>query len=168
MVSRLFLGPLLIWVLVELAAVVALASTIGLGWTLLVLLGTFVVGLAVAGSQIKRRLSRLRSELTAGGGTARLRGPVTDGAVVVVAALLVAVPGLVTTAVGLLLLLPPTRVVARPILTALATRSFGRPLLTVTTFGADHTASARQSDVIDGEVIDVTDVEPLALPPRAE
>ena len=166
MVSRLFL----VYVLVELAAVVALASTIGLGWTLLVLLGTFVVGVAVAGSQIKRQLTRLRSELTAGGDTTRLRRPVTDGALVAVAALLVAVPGLVSTAAGLLLLLPPARVVARPILTAVAARSFGRPLLTVTTVGAHLDASARRSrrDVIDGEVIDVTDVEPLALPPRAE
>lgn len=155
MVSRLFV----VYVLVELAAVVALASKIGLGWTLLVLLGTLVVGLAVAGSQIKRRLTRLRSELTAGGGTARLRGPVTDGALVAVAALLVAVPGLVTTAAGLLLLLPPVRVAARPIVTALAVRGLGRPLLTVR-----HS----RRDVIDGEVINVTDVEPLALPPGVE
>jgi UPF0716 protein FxsA len=153
MVSRLFV----VYVLVEAAAVVALASTIGLGWTLLVLLGTFVGGLAVAGSQIKRQLTRLRSELTSG--TARLRGPVTDGALVAVAALLVAVPGLVTTAAGLLLLLPPVRVAARPIVTAMAVRRLGRPLLT-----ARHS----RRDVIDGEVINVTDVEPPALPPRVE
>jgi UPF0716 protein FxsA len=164
MVSRLFSGLFLIWVLVELAAVVALVSTIGLGRTVLVMVGALVVGVAVAASQIRRRLTRLR-------------GPAIDNAFVAVAALLVAVPGLVSTAVGLLLLLPPTRLVARPILTAMAVRSFGRPLLTFTTttatfgtFGADRFASAAgsRSDVIDGEVIDVTDVEPLVLPPRTE
>ncbi|MGH3543055.1 MAG: FxsA family protein, partial [Mycobacterium sp.] len=119
--------------LVELAAVVALASTIGLGWTLLVLVGTFVVGVAVAGSQITRQLARLRSDWTAEGGATGLRARLTDGALLAVAALLVAVPGLVSTAAGLLLLLPPAR-------------------------GAARYVSARRSkrDVIDGEVIDVT------------
>lgn len=156
MVSRLFL----VYILVELAAVVALASTIGLGWTLLVLLGTFVVGLAVAGSQIKRQLARLRSGLRA----SAARTAVGDGALVALGSVLVVVPGLVSSAAGLLLLLPPTRVVARPLVTALAARTVGRPLLTVTTFG---TARRPRDDYIDGEVIDVTDVEPPVLPPRA-
>ena len=39
----------LMYALVELALVVALASTIGFGWTVLLLLGTFVVGVALAG-----------------------------------------------------------------------------------------------------------------------
>ena len=60
MVSRLFL----VYVLVELAVLVALASTIGLGWTLLLLLAAFVAGLALAGSQLKRQLARLRNGLT--------------------------------------------------------------------------------------------------------
>src|ERR1700761_7376136 len=62
MVSRLFL----VYILVELAVVVALASTIGLGWTLLLLLAAFVAGMALAGSQLKRQLTRLRSGLTTG------------------------------------------------------------------------------------------------------
>lgn len=140
MVSRVFL----IYVLVELAAVVALTSTIGLGRTVLVLLGTFVVGLAVAGSQISRQLTRLR-------------GPLTDSALVAAGGLLVVVPGLVTTVAGLLLLLPPTRVVARPIVTSIFARKLQVP-----------SARRSESDVIEGEVIDVTDVEPVAIPPTAE
>jgi len=57
--------------------------------------------------------------------------------------------------------LPPTRAVARPVLTAMAARGLTSsrrpPLITVTTVGADRYASAR-GDYIDGEVIDVTDV----------
>jgi UPF0716 protein FxsA len=71
----------------------------------------------------------------------------------------------------MLLLLPPTRAAARPVLTAMAARGMGRraPLITVTTVGADRYASTRQPrpDYIDGEVIDVTDatdVDPPALP----
>jgi UPF0716 protein FxsA len=165
MVSRLFL----VYVLVELAVVVALASTIGVGWTLLLLLAAFVAGLALAGSQLKRQLTRLRSGLNAG--QSRLA---TDGALVALGAVLVVIPGLVTTAAGMLLLLPPTRAAARPVLTAMAARGIGRraPLITVTTVGADRYASTLQPrpDYIDGEVIDVTDVtdatdvDPPALP----
>jgi UPF0716 protein FxsA len=158
MVSRLFL----VYALVELAVVVALVSTIGLGWTLLLLLAAFVVGVALAGSQLKVQLTRLRSGPTAA----------TDSALVALGTVLVVVPGLVSTLAGLLLLLPPTRAVARPLLTAIAIRGIGRrgPLITVTTVGADRYGSARrpQRDYIDGEVIDVTDVDPPALPLRPD
>jgi len=169
MVSRLFL----IYVLIELAVLVALASTIGLGWTLLLLLAAFVAGLALAGSQLKRQLGRVRSGLTT-----QQSQLATDGAMVALGSVLVVVPGLVTTAAGLLLLLPPTRAVARPLLTAMAVRGIGRraPLITVTTVGADRYASAPRPrpDYIDGEVIDVTDVadfteaDPPAIPGRPE
>ena len=169
MVSRLFL----IYVVVELAVVVALASTIGLGWTLLVLLAAFVGGIALSGSQLKRQLTRLRSGLTT-----QQSQLATDGAMVALGSVLVVVPGLVTTAAGVLLLLPPTRAVARPLLTAMAVRGIGRraPLITVTTVGADRYGSAPRPrpDYIDGEVIDVTDVadftevDPPALPGRPE
>ncbi|MBV8862326.1 MAG: FxsA family protein [Mycobacterium sp.] len=145
MVSRLFL----VYVVVELAVVVALASTIGLGWTLVLLLVGMVVGLALAGSQLKGLLTRLRSDLS----TTPSRAA-TDGALVALATTLVVIPGLVTTAAGLLLLLPPTRAAARPMLTAMAARH--APLITVT--------RRPQRVYIDGEVIDVTDVKPPALP----
>jgi UPF0716 protein FxsA len=165
MVSRLFV----LYVVVELAVVVALASTIGLGWTLVLLLAAFVAGITLAGSQLKRQLTRLRSGLTTQ--QSRLA---SDGALVALGTVLVVVPGLVTTVAGLLLLLPPTRAAARPVLTAMAVRGIGRraPLITVTTVGADRYASAPRprSDYIDGEVLDVTDVadvpvvDPPALP----
>ena len=165
MVSRLFL----VYVVVELAVVVALASTIGLGWTLLLLLGAFAAGIALAGSQLKRQLTRLRSGLT----TQQSR-VASDSALVALGTVLVVVPGLVTSAAGLLLLLPPTRAAARPLLTAMAVRGLsssgrGAPVITVTTVGADRYASAPRPrpDYIDGEVIDVTDVtevDPPALP----
>ncbi len=138
----------MVYVVVEVAVVVALASTIGLGWTVLVLLAAFVGGMALAGSQLRRQLTRLRSGLT---------GQATDGAIVALGTVLVVVPGLVSTAAGLLLLLPPTRAVARPLLTAMALRGVGRraPLITFTRTGPDY---------IDGEVIDVTEVDPPALP----
>jgi UPF0716 protein FxsA len=164
MVSRLFL----VYVIAELAVVVALASTIGLGWTLLLLLATFAAGLALGGSQLKVQLARLRSRLSAD--QPRLAA---DTTVVAVGTLLMVVPGLVTSAAGLLLLLPPTRAVARPALAAMAVRGMGRrfPLITVATVGADRFGHRPRPDYIDGEVIDVEDVtefvDPPALPSRA-
>jgi UPF0716 protein FxsA len=163
MVSRLFLA----YVVVELAVVVALASTIGLGWTLLLLLAAFAAGLAVAGSQLKLQLNRLRSGLSAD--QPKLAA---DSMAVALGTLLVVMPGLVTSATGLLLLLPPTRAAARPLLSAVAVRGLGRriPLITVSGVGAYNRAP--RPDYIDGEVIDVADVtehfDPPALPLRPE
>jgi UPF0716 protein FxsA len=164
MVSRLFL----VYVVLELAVVVGLASTIGLGWTLLLLLVAFAAGLAVAGSQVKSHLMRLRSGLNSD--QPRLA---TNSALVALGTLLVVVPGLVSTAAGLLLLLPPSRAAARPVLSAMAARGIGRrfPPITVTTVGADRYGRPQRPDYIDGEVIDVTDiseVDPPALPLRPE
>jgi UPF0716 protein FxsA len=154
MAMRLFL----VYVLVELAVVVALVSTIGFGWTFLLLIGTFALGLALAGSQVKRQFHRLRT------GLASPQGAVPDGALVALGTVLTVVPGLVTSALGLLLLLPPTRAAARPAVTALAARGLGRmPVIVTATGGAPYPPSAR-GDYIDGEVIDVTDVEPPRLP----
>ena len=66
MAMRLFL----IYLVVELAVVVALVSTIGFGWTVLALLGTSVLGFVLAGSQVKRHIRRLRS-----GSAPRRRAP---------------------------------------------------------------------------------------------
>lgn len=154
MVTRSFL----VYVLVELAVLVALTWAIGFGWTVLLVLGAFVVGLGLAGSQASRQLARLQSGLRSG-----LRNPaavVTDGALVAAGSVLVVVPGLVTTAAGLLLLAPPTRALARPLLIAMAARGMaGRtPLITVRHRAGGH------GDYIDGEVIDVVDEEPVVLP----
>jgi UPF0716 protein FxsA len=163
MLSRL----LLVYAVVELAVIIALVSTIGWGWTLLVLLGTFLLGWGLlapmAGSHLIRQLGQLQS------GLAEPRSAVRDGAPVTLAMALVLVPGLVTTVVGLLLLVPPVRAAAGPALAGIALRGLQRrvPLITDTTV---FTAGSRQSypgddrDYIDGEVIDVKDFEPPILP----
>ncbi|MDX1887531.1 FxsA family protein [Mycolicibacterium sp. 120270] len=151
MAMRLFL----IYLVVELAVVVALVSTIGFGWTVLALLGTSVLGFLLAGSQVKRHIQRLRSGLTSP------QGAITDSAMVALGTVLVFVPGVVTTVAGLLLLTPPTRAVARPVLTAMAARRI--PLITVATTAAGTRSTAGRGDYIDGEVIDVVDVDGVVV-----
>jgi UPF0716 family protein affecting phage T7 exclusion len=160
MMSRL----LLIYAVVELAAVIALVSTVGWGWTLLALLAALVLGWGLlapmAGAQLIRQIGQLRS------GLRKPRTAVSDGALVTLAIALVLIPGLVTSALGLLLLVPPIRKVAGPGLTALAMRGVRRraPLITdATLFGAD-TRDGYARDYIDGEVIDVKEVRAPALP----
>ena len=121
MAMRLFL----LYTVIELAVIVALVSTIGFGWTVLLLLGTFVVGIALAGSQVKRHFRRLRAGLN----PASVQGAAADGLLVALGTVLVVIPGLASSVVGALLLLPPTRAAARPLVTAMAARRM--PLITV-------------------------------------
>src|SRR5882757_3701891 len=162
MAMRLFL----IYTLVELAVIVALTWTIGFGWTVLLLLGTFVVGLALAGSQVKRHIRRLPSGLTA----TTIQGAAADSVLVALGTVLVVIPGLASSALGALLLLPPTRAAARPLVTAMAAR---RVPLVVTGAGSAAAAgwgydAAGRGDYIDGEVVDVVDVQPSALERKPE
>jgi UPF0716 protein FxsA len=163
MLSRL----VLIYAVVELAVIFTLVSTIGWGWTLLALLAAFVLGWGVlapvASSHLLRRIGQLRSGLT------DPRGAAGDGALVTLAAVLVLIPGLVSTALGLLLLVPPIRSVAGPRLTAIAVNGLQRRGVSyVTAFPTDSYAKTGggHGDYIDGEVIDVHDVGPLE--PRIE
>jgi UPF0716 protein FxsA len=160
MAMRLFV----LYMVVELAVIVALASTFGFGWTVLLLLATFVVGIALAGSQVKRHIRRLQAGLNA----TTVHSAATDSVLVALGTVLVVIPGLASSIAGALLLLPPTRAAARPLVTAIAARRM--PLITVAAAGTRFTAS-RQGDYIDGEVIDVSDdpaVEPAAVERKPE
>jgi UPF0716 protein FxsA len=138
-----------IYALVELAVIVALVATAGFGWTVLLLVASFGVGLALAGSQLRRQLRQLRSPLA-------VDTAVTDGLLVALGTVLVVIPGLASSVVGVLLLLPPSRSVARPLLAALAARRV--PLVTAAAWSSGSAAGrAGRGDYIDGEVIDVTD-----------
>ncbi|SEH76517.1 UPF0716 protein FxsA [Mycolicibacterium rutilum] len=144
-----------LYVLIEIAVVVALAATIGVGWTLLLVLGTFLVGLALAGSQVRRHLTRLRPGLTA----STVQGAAADSVLVALGTVLVVIPGLASSVLGAVLLLPPTRAAARPLVTALAARRM--PL--ITTGVAGWGAANRRADYIDGEVVDVVEVDQPAV-----
>lgn len=152
-----------VYLLVELAVVVALVSTIGFGWTILAVMATFVVGLALAGSQIARHLARLQSALNSRSASAELA---TDSALVALGAVLVVIPGLASSLLGALLLLPPTRRVARPVATALVGRRLAAtPLVMTYPAGYGPTATQRPTgDYVEGEVIDVQDVRDVHDP----
>lgn len=142
-----------LYVVVEMAVIVALTVTIGFGWTVLLLAAVFLLGLALAGSQLRRHIARLQAGL-GNRGAAGQAALATDSALVALGAVLMVVPGLASSLVGSLLLLPPTRAVARPMVTALAARRMA--LITVAAPGMTARYPGR-GDYIDGEVIDVSD-----------
>lgn len=158
-------GLFLVYVVVELAATLALWATVGWGWTLLALLVTAVLGVVVwvplAGWQLGAQVVQLRS------GLKEPRSALSDGAMVSLATVLILVPGLVTTALGILLLAPPIRALARPALAAIVLRGVGRRIPLITDVRTFHDGRDRREpgDYIDGEVLDVRDVEAPALPP---
>ncbi|MEW2482578.1 FxsA family protein [Mycobacterium sp. NPDC049093] len=164
MAKRLFL----IYLLVEMAVMVALVATIGFGYTVLLLLASFVIGLVLAGSQLNRHIRRLRAGLS--GGLSDPQGTVSDSLLVALGTVLVVIPGLASSVVGALLLLPPTRAAARPVLTGLVARRVPLIVAAPAGFGAATGAADFRrgtGDYIDGEVIDVNDVDPYRLPPQA-
>jgi UPF0716 protein FxsA len=153
MAMRLFV----LYAVIEMAVMVALVATIGFGWTIVALLATWLVGVSLAGSQVKRHIRRLQAGLNA----RTVQGAAADSVLVALGTVLVVIPGLASSALGALLLLPPTRAAARPLVTAIAARRM--PLITVAGAAA---STARRGDYIDGEVVDVSDVpdvEPQAL-----
>jgi UPF0716 protein FxsA len=100
----------LLYLVVEIVALVALGSAIGLGWTLLVLLASSVVGLWLA------RREGVRAAQSIAQAVANRRwahSELTDGLLVAGAGVLLFVPGLVTDLAGLLLLVPAVRAVVR-------------------------------------------------------
>lgn len=132
----------LLYLVVEIVALVALGSAIGLGWTLLVLMAGSVLGLWLA----RREGVRAAQALAEAVNNRRVpTAEVTDGMLVAAGGVLLFLPGLVTDLAGLLLVLPPTRaLVRRRLVRAAEERS---PEL--------RTARIRsQAPVVDGEVVE--------------
>lgn len=146
--------PLLVlvaWFVVEVALLLLVGSWLGVGWTLLVLLGTSVLGGVLLRSQGRRTISALRQAQAHQRSGGR---ELADGALGGVGALLLVLPGFGSDLLGLLLVLPPTRALVRPLLAS----ALARRVLLLSPVGGRNRAGGHE--VIDGEVV-VTDDETL-------
>jgi UPF0716 protein FxsA len=153
----------LLYLVVEIIAVVALGSWIGFLPTLLVLLAGSLLGMVLA----RREGIRAAQALAEAARSRRVAtAEVTDGMLVAAGGLLLFVPGLVTDVAGLLLLLPPTRALVRrrlvrsaerqhPGLRTARIRSAG-PVVDAEVVDPERTASRRTAPpmVIEGTVTD--------------
>jgi len=106
----LLVALLIIVPIVELAVILQVGQWLGVWETLALLLAISVAGAWLVKGQGLAVLRRIRMETAMG----RLPGrSVVDGALVLVAGILMLTPGFVTDAVGLVLLVPATRVPLR-------------------------------------------------------
>ena len=99
--------------LVELVVFVLVASWIGVGWTILAMLGTSALGAVLLGRQGTKALGELRER-------SRTRRPagreLGNAGLAAVGGLLMVLPGFVSDLIGLLCLLPGTRDVVRAVI----------------------------------------------------
>jgi UPF0716 protein FxsA len=90
----------------EIAVLVLVAGQIGVGWTMLAMLATSLLGSWLLRREGVRAWRRFRAAAAAGGPPGR---EVSHGLLGLLSALLLALPGFLTDAVGLLLMAPPVR-----------------------------------------------------------
>lgn len=96
--------------ILEIALLVEVGKRIGTLWTVALVLGTGILGGVLLGIEGYGVFRRMKSEIGAG------RVPqdqIIDGVLVVIGALLLITPGVITDATGILLMFPPTRFLAR-------------------------------------------------------
>ncbi len=142
---------LLAWPLIEIALFVTIGGAIGLWLTLLVVIGTAMLGIALLQRQGLRSAERLRRQMD------QMRDPLGvagDGALRAFGAILLILPGFLTDFLGALLLIAPLRA----ILIARISRKVG-----AASMRSDQPARRSDGIVIDGEFVEV-DPEPTRVP----
>ena len=116
-----FMLVLFLYIVLEGLAFVGIANLIGLGWTLLLLLATMLFGMTIASLEVRRIMHGKTTRTEDGsvimedatpGRTAGNVGLTLAGGV------LLSLPGFLTTFLGILLILPPTRALLRTLLSA--------------------------------------------------
>lgn len=162
------MAPVIVFVLLalpllEIWAAIQVASAIGIGWTVLLLIAMSFSGVVLTKREGMGVWRRANAELAEG------RVPTTsllDGALVLLGGICLTIPGFITGIFGALLLLPPVRAVLRPLLAAWAARRAAKAVRagrlsgmyfgsTVGADGRTRTYSGDMSDVIDAEGWDV-------------
>lgn len=92
--------------IIEIALFIQVGGVIGLWPTLATVIGTALAGSWLLRRQGRGAMMRLQESLSRGGDPS---GPIADGAMILVAGILLLTPGFFTDACGIALLLPPVR-----------------------------------------------------------
>lgn len=152
----------LLLMFLEIASLLIVGSWIGVGWTLLLLLGGFVLGLLLIGRGGREAMSAVNQ-------AARSRqvgdDAVTGGFLTVIAGVLLMIPGFVSDLAALALLLPPVRTLVRRRMRAWAERSSAQVRVVHLGGGQPGTWAAAApgtrtgGTVVDGSVVDGSVVE---------
>lgn len=105
---RILIAPLLflLFPLAEIAAFVVVGSEVGVGTTLMLVLASMLAGIILLRVQGIGTLRRLQQATAGGGDPGR---ELVHGVMIVIAGILLIVPGFVSDLIGLLLFIPPVR-----------------------------------------------------------
>ncbi|APX13110.1 FxsA family protein [Tateyamaria omphalii] len=137
----LFLAFLLV-PLIEIALFIQIGGAIGLGWTLLIVVITAVLGTMLVRAQGMQALGQVKSSFN------QMRDPseaLAHGAMILFSGALLLTPGFFTDAVGFALLVPGVR---------LAVFRWARSRIKVTTFST-HGTPRPDPNIVDGEYTEV-------------
>ncbi|MCB0862060.1 MAG: FxsA family protein [Solirubrobacterales bacterium] len=151
------LALLIIWPIAELFVMVQVADWIGFFWMLFLLFASSVAGMMILKHRGRAHWRRFR------GAVDERRPPAKeafDGIMITVGALLLIIPGFITSVIGLFLLFPPTRWLIRLVALTLFASKFKVAATTASwgNRGYGYYRGSRQPDYdIDGDAVDVTD-----------
>ena len=138
--------------MIEIALFIQIGGVIGLGWTLLVVLATAVIGSWLVRQQGSLALRQLQQSFNALNDPTE---PLAHGAMILFSGALLLTPGFFTDAVGFALLIPPVRQwVFRKLRERVRVQSFSMGALGEESFTAPP--REKDGDVIDGEYTEVT------------
>jgi UPF0716 protein FxsA len=139
----------------ELAVIIQVGQSIGVWWTIAILIADSVLGSLLMRSQGRASWRRFSEAL----GTARIPArEVADGVMIIFGGALLLTPGFLTDIVGLLFLLPPTRALIRRVFLRQAMKR-----ITVSMAGVQVPYGARRADDVEGTAVDVD--QPRPQPP---
>jgi UPF0716 protein FxsA len=126
----------------ELYVIIKVGGAIGVLPTIALLIADSFLGAALLRSQGRAAWRRFNEALAAGRVPAR---EVFDGAMIIIGGAFLLTPGFITDAIGLLLLLPPTRAIFRGLVARMARRRAAFTVRTVR-WGYDTSQSRRYGD----------------------
>jgi len=131
--------------IIEIGLFVTVGGAIGLLPTLAIVVITAVLGTQLMRHQGMMTLNRLQTAMAEGKNPA---DPMAQGAMILVAGILLLTPGFFTDAIGFLLLLPPVRVA---LIKWVSARVIARGTVFTTRSGAPRPSPHGQGDVIDAD-----------------
>jgi UPF0716 protein FxsA len=130
----LLLAALIVWPVAEIVLMVLVAQAIGFFWMLMMLFASTVAGLLILRNLGRTHWSRFREAVDR-------RQPPTreafDGVMATTGAILLILPGFISSGIGLLMLLPPTRALFRALLLVLFARRY-KVAVTAASWGASR------------------------------
>ncbi|MCB0830308.1 MAG: FxsA family protein [Solirubrobacterales bacterium] len=151
------LALLIIWPIAELFVMIQVANWVGFFWMLFLLFASAVAGILILQHRGRAHWRRFRGAID------ERRPPAKeafDGVMITAGAMLLIIPGFITSAIGLFLLFPPTRWLVRLVALTLFASKF-KVAATTATWGnrgySYYRGSRRTSYDVEGEAVDVTD-----------